>query len=353
MSNRLLVTGGAGYVGSHCARRLIQAGFEVITIDDLSQGHRQAVEGPLLVADVRDRAALRAALGGVDAVLHFAARTSVGESQIDPVGYWEVNVGGSAALLGAMIEAGVRRLVFSSTCAVHGIVATPITEDIPFAPESPYGGTKAATERMIVAAEAAGQLEAVRLRYFNAAGAASDAWLGEAHAPETHLIPLALAAASGGPALSLFGDAHPTADGTCIRDYVHVEDLAEAHLTAVLRLFAGGGRTVFNLGTGRGASVREVFTAVERVVGPVQYTVAPPRLGDPPALVADPRASLSGLNWRATRDLDTIVSDAWRWRQNPRFGPDFHAPGQLATEGAEKCGHHLAENAALPSSGES
>ncbi|MCA9539042.1 MAG: UDP-glucose 4-epimerase GalE, partial [Myxococcales bacterium] len=320
MNGRLLVTGGAGYVGSHCGR-LVRAGFNVTVFDDLSQGHREAVDGPLVVADIRDREALGAALEGVDAVLHFAARVAVGESQRDPIGYWDVNVGGAAALLAAMVQAGVRRLVVSSTCAVHGAAtARPIAEDAPIAPTSPYGETKAAMERMVVAAEAAGQIEAIRLRYFNAAGAAPDGWLGEAHHPETHLIPLALAAAAGGPAVRLFGDAHPTPDGTCIRDYVHVEDLADAHLAAARRLMAGGSRAVFNLGTGRGASVREVFAAVERVLGPVPQVVAPPRAGDPPLLVADPAASHRGLDWRATRDLDAIVADAWRWQRAPRFG---------------------------------
>lgn len=322
MSSRLLITGGAGYVGSHCARRLHRAGFDIVTFDDLSQGHAAAASGRLVVGDIRDRDALLAALQGVDLVLHFAARMSVGESHRDPVGYWDVNVGGTATLLGAMASAGVRRVVVSSTCAVHGVPARmPIEEDAPFAPISPYGETKAAMERLIVAAEGAGQIEAIRLRYFNAAGAAEDGALGEAHTPETHLIPLAIEAACGGRPLTLFGDDHPTPDGTCVRDYVHVEDLAEVHASAVLRLLDGQGGVVFNLGTGRGASVHDIFAAVERHVGPVRYTTADARPGDPPILVADPRSSAAGLGWRATRDLDAIVRDAWRWHRAPRFGP--------------------------------
>lgn len=291
------------------------------------------------MGDVRDRDELASALRGVDLVLHFAARMSVGESHLDPVGYWDVNVGGTIALLDAMAAAGVRRLVVSSSCAVHGISdAIPIPEGAPLAPISPYGETKAAMERLVVAAERAGRIEAIRLRYFNAAGAAEDGWLGEAHDPETHLIPLAIAAAVGGPPLTLFGDAHPTPDGTCIRDYVHVEDLADAHLAAVWRLGAGGGGAAFNLGTGRGVSVRDVFAAVERHVGPVPHTVAATRPGDPPALVADPRASAVGLDWRATRDLDAIVRDASRWHRAPRFGPGARrhadrAPGREPARG--------------------
>lgn len=322
MSGRLLITGGAGYVGSHCARRLHRAGFDVVTFDDLSQGHAAAVSGRLVVGDIRDRDALLPALRDVDLVLHFAARMSVSESYRDPVGYWDVNVGGTATLLGAMTSAGVRRIVVSSTCAVHGVPArVPIDEEAPLAPISPYGETKAAMERLVVAAEAAGQIEAIRLRYFNAAGAAQDGALGEAHTPETHLIPLAIAAASGGRPLTLFGDDHPTTDGTCVRDYVHVEDLAEAHASAVLRSLDGQSGVAFNLGSGRGASVRDVFAAVEQHVGPVRHTIADARPGDPPILVADPRSSTAGLGWRATRDLDAIVRDAWRWHRAPRFGP--------------------------------
>lgn len=331
MSPRALVTGGAGYVGSHCARRLVRAGFEVATVDDLSQGHRLAVSGGLVEADVRDRQALVDVLGrGFDVVLHFAALTSVGGSSQAPVDYWDVNVGGTIALLRAMAETDTRHLVVSSTCAVHGIpTRIPIRESGSRAPISPYGDTKAAMERLVEAAAAAGALSAITLRYFNAAGAAEDGWLGEAHHPETHLIPLALEAASRQRPMKLFGSDHPTPDGTCIRDYVHVEDLAEAHLAAAQRLLSGGPSATFNLGTGHGASVLEVVRAVERVAGPVPLERAPRRPGDPPALVADPRAALDGLGWRARRGLDQMVRDAWRWARSPRFGPKAPADGDL------------------------
>lgn len=322
MTGRLLITGGAGYVGSHCARRLAGAGFEVVTVDDLSHGHRAAVSGELVVADVRDRSAMRRLLErGFDVVLHFAARMSVGESHERPLEYWDVNVAGTAALLTSMREAGVRRFVFSSTCAVHGHPPEGlVAESTPFAPISPYGETKVAAERMLCAAERAGQLDVVRLRYFNAAGAARDGWLGESHDPETHLIPLALAAASEGRPMYLFGDDYPTEDGTCIRDYVHVEDLAEAHLAAVRRLLSGGQSAVYCLGTGRGASVRAVLDTVERVTGHrLARRVAPRRPGDPPRLVANPTAAAEALGWKARYDLEQIVRDAWRWHLEPRY----------------------------------
>ncbi len=324
MAERVLVTGGAGYVGSHCARRLVAEGFEVITYDDLSHGHREAAQGRLVVGDLRDRTALREALQGVTAVLHFAARMSVPESVSDPVGYWDVNVGGTAALLAAMGEAGCKAIVFSSTCAVYGEPpVVPIPEDTPFAPISPYGATKAAVEQLLAAARAAGQLDAVSLRYFNAAGAAADGQLGEAHHPETHLIPIALQAARDGRTMTLFGTDHPTPDGTAVRDYVHVEDLADAHHKALTRLLDGRGGGVFNLGSGDGYSVREVLDTVEAVTGrPVARTHAPARPGDAPKLVSDTRRSREVLGWSTSRSLHTILSDAWRWHQAPRFGPE-------------------------------
>lgn len=323
MATRVLITGGAGYVGSHCARHLIAQGYEVVVVDDLSTGYREAVSGELVTADLRDREALRQLLGrGFDAVLHFAARMMVGESVTDPLGYYDSNVVGTHHLLEAMTKAGCRRLVFSSTCAVYGVPSrVPIDESTPFAPISPYGATKATVENMLGALRANGQLDAVSLRYFNAAGAAEDASIGEAHVPETHLIPVALEAAVTGRAMTVFGTDHPTPDGTCVRDYVHVDDLARAHQAALERLLEGRGGGAWNLGSGVGYSVREVLDTVERVTGrAVARTYGPARTGDPPALVADTRASAADLGWRAKHDLERIVTDAWRWHQAPRFG---------------------------------
>lgn len=324
MGAKVLITGGAGYVGSHCARAVAAAGHEVVTVDDLSQGHREAVTGELVVADLRDRDALDALLArGFDAVLHFAARMSVGESVADPLGYIDSNVGGTVALLAAMHRHGCDALVFSSTCAVYGTPAVvPMDEDTAFSPESPYGETKATVERLLSLAAAAGQIRPARLRYFNAAGAASDGWLGEAHDPETHLIPIALQAAQTGRAMTVFGTDHPTRDGTCIRDYVHVEDLARAHVLALEALLAGGPGGAWNLGTGTGATVREVLDTIETVTGlTVHRTHGPRREGDPAALVSDTRRTQAELGWTATRSLTDILTDAWRWHQHPRFGP--------------------------------
>jgi UDP-glucose 4-epimerase len=324
MAGRVLVTGGAGYVGSHCARRLAEAGYEVVTVDDLSQGHAEAVVGELVRADLRDRARMEPLLGrGFDAVLHFAARMSVGESVADPVGYFDSNVAGTLSLLSAMRTHGCERLVFSSTCAVHGVPAqVPIAEDAPFAPISPYGETKAVVERILALARSRGQLAATCLRYFNAAGAAHDGLLGEAHHPETHLIPLALDAALHGSTMTVFGDQHATPDGTCVRDYVHVEDLAEAHLLALQQLLNGSPGEVYNLGSGDGYSVRAVLDTVAQVTGrPVHRTVGPAREGDPAVLISDTRKSTAQLGWRARWGLRDILEHAWRWHQAPRFGP--------------------------------
>lgn len=329
MSARVLVTGGAGYVGSHCARRLMQAGYEVVTVDDLSQGHPEAVSGELVRADLRDRSALDRLLArGFDAVLHFAARMSVGESVQDPVGYFDSNVAGTLSLLTAMRQHGCRRLVFSSTCAVHGIPEQiPLAEDAPFAPISPYGETKAVVERVLQLARDRGELDATCLRYFNAAGAAHDGWLGECHEPETHLIPLALEAARAGATMQVFGQHHPTADGTCVRDYVHVEDLAEAHLLALRQLLDGAPGEVFNLGSGTGHSVQEVLDTVAEVTGrPLHRRYAPAREGDPAVLICDTRKSSSMLAWRTRWTLRDILEHAWAWHLRPRFGPRANKP---------------------------
>ncbi len=324
---RVLVTGGAGYVGSVCARHLIGLGYEVVVVDDLSHGHREAVQGALVVADLRDRPALDAAFRRpVDAVLHFAARMSVPESVDDPIGYYDSNVGGTLTLLRAMAEHGCRRIVFSSTCAVYGQPeVVPITEDTPFDPISPYGETKAVVERVLAHGRATGTLAATCLRYFNAAGAASDGTLGEAHHPETHLIPIALDAALTGRTMHLFGDDHPTRDGTCVRDYVHVEDLAHAHQLALGQLMEGAPGGAFNLGSGDGSTVREVLNMVAEVTGrPVRRQVAGRRAGDPPTLVSDTTHTRQALGWTTQRTLRDIIEHAWAWHQAPKYGPNLN-----------------------------
>ena len=316
---RILVTGGAGYIGSHCCKALAEAGHEPIVFDNLVMGHRDAVRwGPVLQGDMRDVTALGAAMREArpDAVLHFGALALVGESVAHPERYYSVNVVGTLNLLEAMRAAGVDRLVFSSTCAVYGEPErVPMTEDLPRRPINPYGASKLACEMMMEDFDSAHKIRSVRLRYFNAAGADPQAEIGEWHDPETHLIPLVLDAALGRrPAISIFGTDYPTPDGTALRDYIHVMDLAEAHLSALRHLMDRGGSAALNLGTGSGASVREVIKTVERVTGrKVPVTEAPRRAGDPPALVADPRRAETLLKWRAKKDLSAMVEDAWRW----------------------------------------
>ena len=322
---RVLVVGGAGYVGSICGAHLQAHGHEVIVLDDLSVGHVAASPGPLIVGDVRDRAQLRQLFRSTrfDAVMHFAAKAVVSESVQHPTETFSVNVGGTSALVEAMLEAGVRCLVFSSTCAVYGEPQQlPLREDHPKAPVSPYGESKVMAERVLALAREREGLRVTSLRYFNAAGAAPDGSRGEAHHPETHLIPLALMAARGkGPPLSLYGDDWPTRDGTCVRDYVHVLDLAEAHRLALDALIAGDRGLECNLGTGNGATVREVLAAVERVCGrSVPHKVVPRRPGDPAELWADPSLAAKVLGWKAKFDLDAIVRDAARWAAFPAYG---------------------------------
>jgi UDP-arabinose 4-epimerase len=320
---RILVTGGAGYIGSHCCKALAAAGFEPVTLDNLHAGHRSAVRwGDAIEADIRDTAAVGAAMRRIEpaAVMHLAALALVGESVAHPGRYYDVNVGGTLNLLRAMHESVVSRLVFSSTCAVYGEPArVPMTEDMPHQPVNPYGASKAACERMMRDFEDAHAIRSIRLRYFNAAGADPDAEIGERHEPETHLIPLVLDAASGRRgSISVFGTDYPTPDGTALRDYIHVMDLADAHVAALRHLMAGGGSEALNLGTGRGASVREVIGTVEEVTGRrVPVVEAPRRAGDPPALVADPGRAERTLGWRAHRDLRAMVADAWRWHLKP------------------------------------
>jgi len=317
----LLVTGGAGYIGSHALLALEAAGHSAVVLDDLRTGHAfLARDVPFERCDVGDRDALLRVLrqrGPFEGVLHFAASLLVPESMAKPLAYYRNNAGGSATLLEACVEHGVRAFVFSSTCAIYGVPArVPIDESTPQAPINPYGASKLMVERMLADAERAHGLRYAALRYFNAAGADPLARVGECHDPEIHLIPSALLAVAGlrGP-LEVFGTDYPTPDGTCIRDYIHVTDLADAHVRAIEALIAG--RTVGprNLGTGQGASIRQVLAAVERVVGkPVPRRESGRRAGDPPELVADPRRFMQEQGWQPGHsDLETIVATAWAW----------------------------------------
>jgi UDP-glucose 4-epimerase/UDP-arabinose 4-epimerase len=338
MAKRVLVTGGAGYIGSHTAKALAQAGHAPVVFDNLSAGHVEAVQwGPLVVGDVRDADTVAEALRthAIDALIHFAGLIEVGRSVRDPAPFWDVNLGGTAAVLQAMRACGIDRIVFSSTAAVYGQPGTdrPLTEELPLAPINPYGDSKLAAERMIAGVCAAHGLTGVALRYFNACGADPEGRIGEAHDPESHLIPLAVEAALGfGPALTLFGDDFPTADGSCVRDYIHVEDLARAHVLAVEHAMAEGDFLAMNLGTGAGRSVREVVETVGRVVGrPTPHAVGPRRAGDPARLVADPSRAEAILGWRATRsDLEAIVASAAAWRRAPGFGRRFAVSESVA-----------------------
>jgi UDP-glucose 4-epimerase len=315
---RLLVTGGAGYVGSICAQQLVARGDDVTVLDNLSRGHREA--GPagagFVQADLLDAEALRGALaGGCDGVLHFAALSLVAESVEAPERYWRGNVAGTLNLLDAMREAGVPRLVFSSTAATYGDPAgDPITEDEPAAPVNTYGNTKLAVDRMIADHCRAHGLAGVSLRYFNVAGASGE--LGEDHDPETHLIPLVLQAAAGRrPFVSVFGTDYPTPDGTAVRDYIHTDDLARAHVLALEKAVPGR-HEVFNLGSGAGYSVREVLETVRRVTGrEFEVREEARRAGDPPRLVASNAKARELLGWEPERSLAEMVADAWAWAQ--------------------------------------
>ncbi|MFJ9207115.1 UDP-glucose 4-epimerase GalE [Streptomyces sp. NPDC102264] len=309
---KYFVTGGAGYVGSVVAAHLLEAGHEVTVLDDLSTGFREGVPAGADFIEGRIQDAAKWLDPSYDAVLHFAASSQVGESVAKPEKYWDNNVGGSMALLAAMRAAGVRTLVFSSTAATYGEpVSSPITESDPTAPTSPYGATKLAVDHMISGECAAHGLAAVSLRYFNVAGAYGSC--GERHDPESHLIPLVLQVALGRrEAISVFGEDYPTPDGTCVRDYIHVADLAEAHLRALAAATAGE-HLICNLGNGAGFSVREVIETVRAVTGhPVPEVVAPRRGGDPAVLVASAEAARDRLGWTPSRaDLAGIVADAW------------------------------------------
>ncbi len=321
----VLVTGGAGYIGSHTAKALRLAGYGVVIFDNLSAGHRAAALGvPLIEGDIRDADAVRRALRDTQAgaVVHFAARLIVSESMTDPAGYYDNNVKGALATLEAMAAERCRAFVFSSTCAVYGEPAgLPLLETHPTAPISPYGQTKLTVEQALPHYERAYGMPSIRLRYFNAAGADPEGELGEDHDPEIHAIPRAFIAAAGGPAFEIFGEDYPTPDGTCLRDYVHVSDLADAHVLALTRLEQGGASATYNVGTEQPSSVRDVLAAVERATGErVPYRSGPRRPGDPAALYASAARIRAELGWAPRRGaLDTIVADAWRWHsRHPR-----------------------------------
>ena len=318
----VLVTGGAGYIGAHICKALAARGDRPVVFDNLSSGHAHAVQwGPLIEGDIRDRAALDAALAAhpVDAVMHFAASIEVGEGEREPLAFWDNNVGGVITLLQAMAGADVHPLVFSSTCATYGEPQSlPLTEDEPQTPVSVYGRTKLAVETLLADVGAASPLRYAALRYFNASGASPDGDIGEEHDPESHLIPNALKAAAGiGGALQLFGTDYDTRDGTCVRDYIHVSDLARAHLAALDRLLDGAPSFACNLGSGTGFTVREILDAVEAVVGrPVPFHERPRRPGDAPVLLADTSTAKRLLGFETTHSTpERVIGDAWNFHR--------------------------------------
>ncbi|TZF90749.1 UDP-glucose 4-epimerase GalE [Cognatilysobacter lacus] len=321
----ILVCGGAGYVGSHACLALSRAGHEVTVLDNMLTGHREAVRwGPLVDADILRPETLDAAFNRkVDAVMHFCARSLVGESVTDPYAYYQNNVTGTLNLLEAMKRHGVDKLVFSSTAAVFGNpVSAVIDEEHPKTPINPYGASKLMVERVLADAATAYGLRSVALRYFNAAGAAADEGIGESHEPETHLIPNALKAAAGeGAGLKVFGTDYPTPDGTCVRDYVHVLDLADAHLRALDWMQREAGAHRFNLGNGNGFSVLEVIEAARKVSGrDIPYEIAPRRAGDPPVLVASSRQARERLGWSPKFErVEPIIETAWAWHKAPAY----------------------------------
>jgi UDP-glucose-4-epimerase GalE len=324
-SRAILVTGGAGYIGSHAAKALHRAGYRVVVFDNLVAGHHGAAKfGELVEGDITDTGAVRAALQrhGIFAVMHFAAFLDVGESVREPAKYYRNNVGGALSVLEAMAAESVKHFVFSSTCATYGEpIETPIAETHPQNPINSYGASKLAVERALPHFATAYGLRWVALRYFNASGADPDGEIGEDHSPEIHLIPRAIEAATGGRGLQVFGDDYPTPDGTCLRYYIHVSDLADAHVKALESIAGGGLSTAYNLGTGQPHSVREVIDTVARVTGrPVPWTLAPRRPGDPAVLYAAAGKARAELQWAPKLgDLETIVRTAWDWhRTHPR-----------------------------------
>jgi len=323
----VLVTGGAGYIGSHACKALSQAGYLPVTYDSLIYGHDWAVKwGPLERGDILDRARLNEVIAKYKpaATMHFAAFAYVGESVANPGKYYRNNVAGSLTLMEAARDHGLRRFVFSSTCATYGIPdGLPIGEDTPQRPINPYGASKLMVERMLADFDRAHGLKSMALRYFNAAGADPAQDIGEEHDPETHLIPLVLDAASGRrETVTIFGDDYDTPDGTCVRDYIHATDIADAHVSALKALEGGASSNAYNLGNGRGFSVRQVISSVERATGlTVPAVLGDRRPGDPAALVSDASKVRDGLGWTPQiRDLDDIVRTAWAWHQRSGRG---------------------------------
>lgn len=326
MMTKVLVTGGAGYIGSHACKALARAGFEPVAFDNLSTGWAEAVKwGPLVRGDLMDRASIDAAMAEHRpiAVMHFAALSLVGESMQDPARYWRVNLGGALNLMEACAAAGVAHFVFSSTCATYGDQdGVLLTEATPQRPINAYGGSKLAIEAMVRDFGRAFGIGHVIFRYFNVAGADPEGEIGEQHRPETHLIPLLLEAVAGRrPALTLHGTDYPTPDGTCVRDYVHVTDLAEAHVLGLRRLLDGKGNGVFCLGTGRGFSVREVIEASRLVTNrEVPVVIGPRRAGDAATLVSSSSLAVQELGWEPRRStLREMIGDAWAWAQRQGF----------------------------------
>ena len=319
------MTGGAGYIGSHAAKALHRAGYAVVVFDNLVAGHREAVKyGTFVAGDVTDCAAVRDALRHhrIFAVMHFAAFLDVGESVREPAKYFRNNLVGALAVLEAMAAEGVRFFVFSSTCATYGEpIETPIAETHPQQPINSYGESKLAVERALPHFERAYGIRSVAMRYFNAAGADPDGEIGEDHSPEIHVIPRAIEAATGGPGLTVFGDDYPTPDGTCLRDYIHVADLADAHVKALEAIVETGKSSAYNLGTGHPHSVREVIESVQRITGrQVPWTLGPRRAGDPAVLYAAAQKAHAELHWTPRfPELDAIVRTAWTWHSaHPR-----------------------------------
>jgi UDP-glucose-4-epimerase GalE len=325
----ILVTGGAGYIGSHTVRRLRDDGADVVVLDTLEYGYPQSIPGvPLVTADIADSDTVAATCKdyGVTQVVHFAAYKSVGESMEQPTRYFLNNVAGSAKLVDTLLGVGIDEIVFSSSCSVNGTVAVmPVTEQAPIQPESVYAESKAMVERMLRWYDVTDGMRSVSLRYFNAAGASEDGDFGEVWERSINLIPVVMKATLGqGPAISVFGTDYPTADGTCIRDYIHVDDLADAHVKALDYLASGGQTITLNVGTGVGSSVLDVIRATERITGrTVPYELAERRAGDPVATYADPTLIHETLGWSATKTLDDIIATAWRWHS---AHPDGYAP---------------------------
>lgn len=334
--NGVLVVGGAGYIGSHTCLNLSQRGFTPIVYDNLVNGHREFAKwGPFEFGDVRDRERLDQVLSSYKpvAIVHLAGLIDVGLSVKKPIAFFDSNLAGSTTLFAAAMQAGIDKLVFSSTCATYGIpLQVPIREDHPQAPINPYGKSKLMVEQILKELQFRNDIRSVILRYFNAAGADPQGRIGEWHTPETHLIPLTIASVQSNSALKIFGTDYPTRDGTCIRDFIHVCDIAEAHGRGIDHLLAGGESVALNLGTGRGTSVSEIIEAVRRISGKeMKVELCPRREGDPPELVADNALAKATLGWRPTFDLESIIESAWNWHQKMvsrlSLGPE--APNEL------------------------